>query len=76
MNKWTPCKRRIFIQKLKKLGFKDPEMGGRHEYMLYGSYKQTIPNNKEYSVPQLRKLINQIEQKIKRKIILEEWQDL
>lgn len=55
MSRWTPCKRRIFIQKLKKLGFKDPETGGRHEFMLYGSYKQTIPNNDEFSVPQLKK---------------------
>ncbi|KHE90324.1 MAG: hypothetical protein SCABRO_03906 [Candidatus Scalindua brodae] len=44
--------------------------------MLYGSHKQTIPSNEEFSVPQLKKLIKQVEQKINRIISLEEWQKL
>ena len=51
MGKWKPCKRRDFINKLKKLGFEPPEPGGRHFYMHYGTYTFTLPNNKEYSVP-------------------------
>jgi len=39
-----------------------PEAGGRHFYMRYGSYTLTVPSNKEYSTPQLRMLLNEIEQ--------------
>ncbi|NJD51696.1 MAG: hypothetical protein FIB07_02395 [Candidatus Methanoperedens sp.] len=33
MPKWNPCKRRVFIKKLVKLGFNMPEPGGRHFYI-------------------------------------------
>ena len=61
MVRWAPCKRRDFIRNLRKLGFEPPEPGGRHFYMRYGSFTLTIPNNKEFSVPQLKTLIKEIE---------------
>lgn len=76
MPRWTPCKRRIFIKKLIKLGFNPPEPGGRHFYMRYGSNVLTIPGNEEYSVPQLRMMIKELENIIGRKITLEEWGEL
>lgn len=76
MPRWTPCKRRIFIKKLVKLGFNPPEPGGRHFYMRYGSNVLTIPSNEEYSVPQLRMMIRELENIIGRKITLEEWGEL
>lgn len=76
MGKWRPCKRRDFIKKLKKLGFGSAEPGGRHFYMRYGAYTLTLPTNKEYSVPQIKMLLNEIEQGINRKIPLEEWENL
>ena len=76
MGKWNPCKRRDFIKKLKKLGFELPEPGGRHFYMRYDTYTLTIPNNKEYSVPQVKMLLNEIERGIKKRISLEEWEKL
>ncbi len=76
MGKWTPCKRRDFIRKLKKLGFESPEPGGSHCYMRFGSFTFTLPNNTEYSVPQVKMLNREIELGIKKKISLEEWQDL
>jgi len=72
MVKWNPCKRKDFIKKLKRLGFKSPEPGGRHFYMRYGNYTLAIPDNKEYSVAQVRMLLNEIEHGIKKKISLEE----
>jgi hypothetical protein len=36
----------------------------------------TIPSNKEYSMPQVKMLLNEIEQEIGRKITLEEWDSL
>jgi len=33
MGKWRPCKRRGFINKLKKIGFGSPELGGRQLYV-------------------------------------------
>jgi hypothetical protein len=32
MGKWSPCKRRDFIRKLKKSGFDRPEPSGNHHY--------------------------------------------
>ena len=76
MGKWRPCKRRDFIRKLKKYGFNPPEPGGRHFYMRYGTYTLTLPNNKEYSAPQVKMLLNEIEYGIKKKISLHQWEKL
>jgi predicted RNA binding protein YcfA (HicA-like mRNA interferase family) len=76
MAKWMPCKRRDFIKKLKKLGFEPPEPGGRHHYMRYGTYTLTLPSNKEYSVPQIKMLLNEIERRISKKISLQQWENL
>jgi hypothetical protein len=76
MAKWAPCKRRVFIRKLVRLGFSPPEPGGRHFYMRYGTHTLTIPSNAEYSVPQLKTLLEEVEQITGRKISLPEWQDL
>ena len=76
MVKWKPCKRRDFIRKLRKTGFSSPEPGGHHFYMRYGSYTLTIPSNKEYSVQQVRMLLNEIEKGIRKKISIEEWEEI
>ncbi len=76
MHRWAPCKRRIFIKKLAKLGFSMPEPGGRHFYMRHGNYTLTIPNNPEYSVPQLKRMVHEIEKIIGRTITIEEWEEL
>lgn len=51
MGKWSPCKRRDFIARLRKLGFDGPFAGARHEFMIYANHRLTIPSNTEYSVP-------------------------
>lgn len=76
MGKWTPCKRRDFIKKLREIGFEPPEPGGRHFYMRYGTYTLTLPRNKEYSVPQIKMLLKEIEHGINKKISPEEWENL
>ncbi len=76
MPRWKPCKRRIFIKKLVKLGFNPPEPGGRHFYMRYGSNVLTIPSNEEYSVPQIKMMMKELENITGRKITLEEWEEL
>ena len=76
MGKWTPCKRRDFIKKLKEIGFEQPEPGGRHFYMRYGTYTLTLPSNKEYSVPQIKMLLKEIECGINKKISPGEWENL
>ncbi|MBC8438418.1 MAG: type II toxin-antitoxin system HicA family toxin [Deltaproteobacteria bacterium] len=76
MDKLKPCKRRDFIKKLKKLGFGPPEPGGRHFYVRYGTYTLTLPSNREYSVPQIKMLLNDIEHGIDRKIPIKEWGNL
>lgn len=57
MSRWTPCKRRVFVRRLRKLGFEGPLSGTRHQFMLYERYRLAIPSNAEYSVAQLRMMI-------------------
>ena len=76
MSRWTPCKRRDFIKKLRKLDFEGPFSGTRHQFMVYEQYRLTIPSNEEYSVPQLRMMIQEVEQILEREITLEEWNSL
>lgn len=53
MSRWTPCKRREFIRRLRVLGFEGPFSGTRHQFLTYQLHRLTIPSNEEYSVPQL-----------------------
>ena len=76
MGKWKPCKRRDFIKKLKKLGFGSPEPGGRHFYMRHGTDTLPLPNNKEYSVPQIKMLKNEVEHGIGKQISIGEWENI
>ena len=72
MSRWTPCKRGDFIRRLRKLGFDGPYSGTRHQFMLYSQKRLAIPSYAEYSVPQLRMLIREVETILGRTIILED----
>ena len=56
---WSPIKRREFVRRLRALGFSGPFRGTRHDFLVLGQHRQTIPSNAEYSVPQLRMLLRQ-----------------
>ena len=73
---WHPLRRRDFIRKLRALGFAGPVTGTRHQFKTLGFQRQTIPTNAEYSVPQVRMLVRQIEAIIGRNISLEDWEKL
>jgi hypothetical protein len=73
---WRPVKRRDFIRKLHRLGFDGPFSGTRHQFMVLGQHRQTIPTNVEYSVPQIRLLVRQIESILSRQISADEWSSL
>jgi hypothetical protein len=73
---WRPLKRRDFIRKLRKLGFDGPYSGTRHQFMILGQQRQTIPTNSEYSVPQVRMLLRQVESILERPITLDDWNSL
>lgn len=76
MSQWTPCKRRDFISKLLALGFDGPFSGTRHQFMVYKQHRLSIPSNAEYSVPQLRIMIRELEAIIIRQISADEWNAL
>ena len=73
---WRPLKRRDFIRRLRALGFDGPYSGTRHQFMIFGQHRQTIPTNSEYSVPQIRMLLRQVESILERPVSLEEWNSL
>ena len=76
MGKWAPCKRRKFIKRLQQLGFDGPFSGTRHQFMLLENYRLAIPSNSEYSVPQLRFMLKEVEGILQREISPDEWNNL
>lgn len=76
MSRWTPCKRRDFIRRLRQLGFDGPFSGTRHQFMVYKQHRLAIPSNAEYSVPQLRVMIREVEEILGRKVPVDEWNSM
>jgi hypothetical protein len=73
VSRWAPCKRVLFIRRLRRLDFDGPFSGSRHQFMLWENHRLALPSNEEYSVPQLRLLIREVEGIIGRTITLSEW---
>lgn len=44
MAAWGPVKRRELVAALRRLGFRGPFSGGRHEFMVRGDVVLTVPN--------------------------------
>lgn len=76
MAPWAPCKRRDFIKRLRNLGFEGPYSGTRHQFMIFNNHRMAIPNNKEYSIPQLKMMLSEVQRIIERKILVDEWSSL
>ena len=76
MSRWSPCKRRDFIRRLRKIGFDGLFSGTRHQFMVFEEYRLTIPSNDEFSVPQLRMMLREVEEITGRQISVDEWSNL
>ena len=76
MSRWSPCKRKDFVRRLRALGFDGPFAGTRHQFMVLLHHRLAIPTNDEYSVPQLRMLLREVAEILGREISLEEWSQL
>ena len=70
MSRWTPCKRRDFIKKLRRSEFDGPFSGSRHQFIVFDDNRLTIASNDEYSVAQLRMMIREVEEIIARLLSL------
>ncbi len=75
MSRWTPCKRREFIRRLRKLGFDGPFSGARHQFLVFRESRLTIPSNEEYSVPQLKMMLREAGLILDREISLQDWEN-
>jgi hypothetical protein len=64
------------MRRLRALGFDGPFSGTRHQFMVSGQHRQTVPANSEYSVPQIRMLLRQVESILGRPVSLDEWDSL
>jgi len=76
MSQWQPCKRRDFIKRLLRLGFRGPYSGTRHQFMVFENHRLSIPSNQEYSTPQLRMMIREVQLIIDRTVGADEWNRL
>ncbi|MDD9997851.1 MAG: hypothetical protein OXQ89_08920 [Rhodospirillaceae bacterium] len=73
MSRWTPCSRRVFVRRLRALGFDGPWSGSRHQFMVVGGHRLALPSNDEYSVPQLRMMLREVEAILGRRVGVDEW---
>jgi hypothetical protein len=71
-----PCKRKDFIRKLRILGFIGPFSGSKHHFMIFENFRLSIPSNEEYSVPQLKMMLKEIEEILSKKIDNVDWNNL
>ena len=76
MSRWQPCKRRDFIKRLRGLGFDGPYSGARHQFMVHRNHRLSLPSNVEYSVPQLRMMLNEVEAILGRGVTVDDWNSL
>jgi hypothetical protein len=76
VSRWTPCRRSDFIRKLRHLGFDGPFTGTRHQFMVLSQRRLAIPSNAEYSVPQLRMMVREVEAMMGRELSSDEWNNL
>jgi hypothetical protein len=44
--------------------------------MVYGQHRLTIPSNSEYSIPQLKLMISEVQEIIGRALYPDEWDQL
>ncbi|HKH45391.1 MAG TPA: type II toxin-antitoxin system HicA family toxin [Thermoanaerobaculia bacterium] len=58
------------------MGFEGPYSGTRHQFLVFQQHRLTVPSNDEYSVPQLRMLIQQAQEILGREIPAEGWNRL
>jgi len=61
---------------LRQLGFEGLYSGAKHQFMIYEQHRLTVPSNAEYSVPQLRMMLREVEAIIGRPVTAEEWEQL
>ncbi len=76
MSQWRPCKRNDFVRRLRQLGFVGLYSGAKHQFMVHENHRLSIPSNKEYSVPQLRMMMREVERILGREILIDEWDSL
>jgi len=76
MSQWKPCKRKDFIRRLRALGFDGPYSGAKHHFMTYEQNRLSVPSNTEYSVPQLRMMLREVEAIIGVAVSSDEWNTL
>lgn len=76
MPKWTPCKRKNFVRRLRKMGFAGLFSGAKHQFMVWQQHRLTIPSNEEFSVPQLKMMVREVESILEREIPFKEWNEL
>ncbi len=76
LNRWIPCRRRDFVRRLRVLGFDGPFSGTRHQFMVYQERRLAIPSNAEYSIPELRMMLHEVERIIDREITAGAWNSL
>ena len=76
MSQWNPCKRNEFIRRMRRLGFDGPYSGSKHQFLVFGQNRLTVPSNAEYSGPQLKMMLREAAEILGRDITVDEWTNL
>jgi predicted RNA binding protein YcfA (HicA-like mRNA interferase family) len=61
MSSLAPVTRREFIARLRRLGFRGPYAGAKHEFMVRGDLRLRVPNphRRDIGVPLLTRILKQ-----------------
>jgi hypothetical protein len=76
MSRWTPCKTTPLPAASASTRLRGAVQRARHQFLLFGQHRLAIPSNLEYSVPQLRMMLRELETILGREITAEEWNAL
>ena len=57
---------------MQKYQSEGPYSGARHQFMIYEEHRLSVPSNSEYSVPQLKMMISEVESIIDRRLYPDE----
>ena len=49
MSRGNPCRRRDFVRRMRELGLDGPFAGTRHQFMILGSHRLTIPSTNAFA---------------------------
>jgi hypothetical protein len=66
----------ILSTRLENLDLMALTPGTRHQFLVFKTARLALPSNPEYSIPQLKMMLSEVEKILGRTIVVDEWNNL